>query len=47
MIKKYEFQYDENGKECALTIVGENISIPLDSTNSDYQQYLQSLEVTE
>ena len=44
MIKVYEFQYDENGKECALTIVGENISIPLDPSNSDYQEYLKSLE---
>lgn len=44
MIKEYEFQYDENGIACALTIVGENISIPLDPTNSDYQEYLRSLE---
>ena len=44
MTKKYEFQYDENGQACALTIVGENISIPLDPTNSDYQAYLKWLE---
>jgi hypothetical protein len=43
MSKEYKFQYDENGKECALTIVGENISIPLDPANSDYQAYLESL----
>ena len=43
MIKEYEFQYDENGQACALTIVGENISIPLDPANSDYQAYLKSL----
>jgi hypothetical protein len=45
MIKQYEFQYDENGEKCALTIVGESISIPLDPANSDYQEYLKSLEV--
>ena len=44
MTKEYEFQYDENGNACALTIVGENISIPLDPANSDYQQYLKLVE---
>jgi hypothetical protein len=43
MTRKYEFQYDENGEKCALTIVGENISIPLDPANSDYRAYLESL----
>jgi len=43
MIKEYEFQYDKNGEKCALTIVGENISIPLDPANSDYRAYLESL----
>jgi hypothetical protein len=44
MIKEYKFQYDENGQPCAVTIVGENISIPLDPANSDYQRYLRWLE---
>jgi uncharacterized protein YuzE len=43
MTKKYEFQYDENGEKCAITIVGESISIPFDPENSDYQAYLKSL----
>jgi hypothetical protein len=46
MKKEYEFQYDQNGIACALTIVGENISIPIDPANSDYQRYLLSLEPT-
>ena len=41
MIKEYKFQYDENGVACALTIVGQGISIPLDPANSDYQAYLE------
>jgi hypothetical protein len=44
MMKEYQFQYDDDGKKCALTIVGENISIPLDPANSDYQAYLKWLE---
>ena len=44
MIKEYKFQYDANGEKCALTIVGQGISIPLDPANSDYQEYLKSLE---
>lgn len=47
MTKEYEFQYDENGNACALTIVEENISIPLDPANSDYQAYLLSLETNQ
>ena len=45
MIKEYEFQYDENGIACALTIVGQNISIPLDPANTDYKEYLNWVEV--
>ena len=41
MTKKYEFQYDLDGNKCSLTIVGENISIPFDPANSDYQAYLE------
>ena len=44
MTKEYEFQYDESGVACALTIVGQGISIPLDPANSDYQEYLKWLE---
>ena len=28
------------GEPCAVTIVGQNISIPFDPANTDYQAYL-------
>ena len=30
-----------NGEACSIGIVGENISIPLDTDNTDYQEYLK------
>ena len=32
------------GQDCAVTIVGQNISIPFDPANTDYQAYLRWLE---
>jgi hypothetical protein len=43
-MRQYEFQKDDFDNVCAITIVGENISIPLDPANSDYQRYLKWLE---
>ena len=31
------------GHPCAVTIVGQNISIPFDPANTDYQEYLKFL----
>lgn len=40
MSKQYKLQNDPNGATCAVTIVGTNMSIPLDPANTDYQQYV-------
>lgn len=40
---QYKIQKDSQGNECALTIVGQNISIPFDPANTDYQEYLKWL----
>ena len=37
---KYKIQNDINGNPCAVTIVGQLISIPMDEANTDYQAYL-------
>ena len=37
---QYQFQNNNNGQQVAVTIVGQNISIPLDPNNTDYQNYL-------
>jgi hypothetical protein len=41
---QYKFQNDADGNTCAVTIVGQNISIPMDESNTDYQEYLEWLE---
>ena len=41
---QYKLQKDFKGEICAVTIVGQNISIPLNPANTDYQQYLKFLE---
>lgn len=46
MTKQYQLQYDENGNPSSVTIIGENISIPFDPRNTDYQAYLASLDET-
>ena len=43
-MRQYEIQKDDFGNACAVTIVGENISIPMNPANSDYQRYLAWLE---
>lgn len=36
-----QYQYQAvSGVVCAVTIVGQSISIPLDPQNTDYQQFL-------
>ncbi len=38
---QYKLQNDfRNSETCSITIVGENISIPIDPANTDYQAYL-------
>jgi len=37
---QYKLQKDWTGAVCAVTIVGQNISIPFDPANTDYQAYL-------
>ena len=37
---QYKIQNDTGGQLCAVTIVGQNISIPVDPANTDYQKYL-------
>ena len=36
----YKIQNDKDNKPCAVTIIGQNISIPFDPDNTDYQKYL-------
>ena len=37
---QYKLQKDGFGNVCAVGIVGQNISIPFDPANTDYQAYL-------
>jgi hypothetical protein len=39
----YKLQKSSNGEVCAVTIVGQFISIPFDPDNTDYQAYLEWL----
>jgi hypothetical protein len=41
---QYKLQADIKGQPCAVTIVGQNISIPFDPMNSDYQEFLRWCE---
>ena len=41
---QYKLQKGLFGEVCAVTIVGQNISIPMDEDNTDYQAYLKWLE---
>ena len=41
---QYKIQKDSQGRECAVTIIGQNISIPIDPANTDYAEYLRWLE---
>jgi hypothetical protein len=38
---QYKLQNDRDGNLCSVTIVGQNISIPFDPDNTDYQEYLK------
>lgn len=40
---QYKLQKGAFGNDCALTIIGQNISIPFDPDNTDYQEYLKWL----
>ena len=42
-MKQYKFQTNERGEVCAVTILGEQVSIPFDPANTDYQEYLKWL----
>ena len=37
---QYKLQKGMFGEVCAVTIVGQNISIPMNEGNTDYQAYL-------
>lgn len=36
----YKLQKNSSGDVCAVTIIGQLISIPFDPANTDYQKYL-------
>jgi hypothetical protein len=38
---QYKIQNGIDGQACAVTIVGQNISIPIAPDNTDYQEYLK------
>jgi len=38
---QYKLQKNYMNEVCAITIIGQNISIPFDSANTDYQAYLK------
>jgi hypothetical protein len=40
----YKLQKTSDGQVGSVTIVGQNISIPFDPANTDYQAYLKWLE---
>jgi len=40
---QYKLQHDGFGNVYAVTIIGQNISIPFDPANTDYQAYLKWL----
>jgi hypothetical protein len=44
MNKQYKIQNGIDGKPKSVTILGENICIPFDLANRDYQEYLKWLE---
>jgi hypothetical protein len=41
---QYKLQKGYMDEICSVTIVGQNISIPFDPANTDYQAYLAWLE---
>jgi len=43
MTIQYKLQKNIDGRDCAVTIIGQNISIPFDPNNTDYVEYLKWL----
>jgi hypothetical protein len=43
MMIQYQLQKDFSGEDCAVTIVGQNISIPFDPANTDYANFKKDL----
>jgi hypothetical protein len=42
MTIQYKIEIDTKTNEpCAITIIGQNISIPINEANTDYQAYLK------
>ena len=41
----YKLQKTSDGQVNSVTIIGQNISIPFDESNTDYQAYLKWLEL--
>jgi len=37
---QYKLQKNQYGEDCAVTIIGQNISIPFAEGNTDYRAYL-------
>lgn len=40
----YKLIKNSSGEICSISIIGTNITIPLDENNSDYQAYLKWLD---
>ena len=40
---QYKIQNNLQGEAVAVTIIGQNISIPFDPANTDYQQFKQAI----
>lgn len=40
---QYKLQKNSDGEICSVTIIGQNISIPMVEANTDYQAYLKWL----
>lgn len=40
---QYQLQKDFSGENCAVTIIGQNISIPFDPANTDYANFKKEI----
>jgi hypothetical protein len=43
MMNQYKFEKDFKGNDCAITIVGQNISIPMNPDNTDYANFKKQI----
>ena len=43
MMVQYQLQKDFSGEDCAVTIIGQNISIPFDPDNTDYANFKKQI----